>query len=163
MTLYEGMFLLDNQAVRANWRGAKSVVTDVLEKHGAKIATARRWDERKLAYPIQGRQRGTYLLSYYELDVDGIDGLRRDLELSETVLRYLLLRAESVPEVEHGLHAAELDATFEVPPPPEDGAAEEAVDEEEQRGEPRGSARDGEEAEEDGDTADEEDSKEEEE
>jgi len=122
--LYEGMFLLDNQAVRADWRKAKALVTDALEKHGARVATARRWDERKLAYPMKGRQRGTYLLSYYELDAGGIDGLRRELELSETVLRYLLLRAEEVPETERELSAAELDASFEIPLPPEDDSTE---------------------------------------
>lgn len=125
MNLYEGMFLLDNQAVRADWRKAKSLITDTLEKHGAKVNTARRWDERKLAYEIKGRMRGTYLLSYYEVDTQGLDGLRRDLELSEQVLRYMLLRVDEVPAGEQALHEAELDESFEIPLPPEDDAAEE--------------------------------------
>ena len=143
MNLYEGMFLLDNQAVRADWRNAKSTVTGLLEKHGGKVTTARRWDERKLAYPIRGRQRGTYMLAYYELDVGGIDGLRRDLELSENVLRYILLRAEEVPEGEDALHAAELEAGFEVPVPPEDDepAEESTAAEEEQAEQPKASAK----------------------
>jgi small subunit ribosomal protein S6 len=127
VNLYEGMFLLDNQAVRADWRKAKSLVTGTLEKHGAKVNTARRWDERKLAYEIKGRMRGTYLLSYYEVDTQGIDGLRRDLELSEQVLRYMLLRVEEVPAGEQALHEAELDESFEIPLPPEDDAPEEAA------------------------------------
>lgn len=127
MNLYEGMFLLDNQAVRADWRKAKALVTDTLEKHGARVTTARRWDERKLAYEIKGRMRGTYLLSYYEVGTEGIDGLRRDLELSEQVLRYLLLRVDEVPEGEQALHEAELDASFEIPLPPEDDAPEESA------------------------------------
>ncbi len=125
MNLYEGMFLLDNQVVRADWRAAKAVVTDMITKHGGSISTARRWDERKLAYAIKGRQRGTYLLAYYQLGVDGIDGLRRDLELSESVLRYILLRVEQVPEGEQELHAAEQDAGFEIPAPPEDDEPDE--------------------------------------
>ena len=120
MKLYETMLLLDNQAVRAGWRQAKSAVTDVLAKHGARVATARRFDERRLAYPIKGRKRGTYLLAYYEIDPAGTDGLRRELDLSETVLRYIQVGAESVPEAERALHQAELSDTFEVPPPPED-------------------------------------------
>ena len=120
MNLYEGMFLLDNQVVRTDWRNAKSLVTDLLAKHGGEVTTARRWDERKLAYPIEGRQRGTYLLTYYKLSGDGIIGLRRDLELSETVLRYMLTRVDAVPETEQALHDAELDSSFEIPAPPED-------------------------------------------
>ena len=84
MNLYEGMFLLNNDVVRADWQKAKSVVTDVLTKHGAELVTARRWNERKLAYEIKGRKRGTYLLAYYHMGIDGIEGLRRDLELSES-------------------------------------------------------------------------------
>ena len=135
MNLYEGMFLLDNQVVRTDWRNAKSLVTDLLAKHGGEVTTARRWDERKLAYPIEGRQRGTYLLTYYKLSGDGIIGLRRDLELSETVLRYMLTRVDAVPETEQALHDAELDSSFEIPAPPEDDEPDE-VDEPEEEAKP---------------------------
>ena len=128
MKLYETMLLLDNQAVRAGWREAKAAVTEVLTKHGARMATARRFDERRLAYPIKGKKRGTYLLAYYEIDPAGTDGLRRELDLSETVLRYIQIGAESVPETERALHQAELADTFEVPPPPEDVEVETAAD-----------------------------------
>ena len=129
------MFLLDNQVVRTDWRNAKSLVTDLLAKHGGEVTTARRWDERKLAYPIEGRQRGTYLLTYYKLSGDGIIGLRRDLELSETVLRYMLTRVDAVPETEQALHDAELDSSFEIPAPPEDDEPDE-VDEPEEEAKP---------------------------
>ncbi len=120
MSLYEGMFLLDNEVVRADWQKAKSVVADTLTKHGADVLTARRWNERKLAYPIKGRKRGTYLLAYYDISADGIEGLRRDLELSEAVTRYLLLRTDKVPECEIEKGKLELEEGFVPPPPPED-------------------------------------------
>ena len=82
-------------------------MTGTLEKHGATVRAARRWDERKLAYPIKHRMRGTYVLAYYDLETDTIDSLRHDLELSETVLRYLLVRAEEVPADEIEKAAAE--------------------------------------------------------
>ena len=78
-TIYEGMFLLDNQVVRADWARAKAVITDALQKHGAKVLTARRWDERKLAYTIRGRRRATFLLTFFEHAGDGVNGMRRDL------------------------------------------------------------------------------------
>ncbi|MFT5478028.1 MAG: hypothetical protein ACI8Y8_003390, partial [Planctomycetota bacterium] len=33
-TVYEGMFLLDNQVVREDWKAAKALVTATIEKHG---------------------------------------------------------------------------------------------------------------------------------
>lgn len=138
MKLYETMLLLDNQAVRAGWRQAKAGVTEVLTKHGARVVTARCFDERRLAYPIKGKKRGTYLLAYYEIDPAGTDGLRRELDLSETILRYIQVGAESVPETERELHQAELADNFEVPPPPEDvepEGADDALDEAAEEGE----------------------------
>ena len=119
-SLYEGMFLLDNQVVRQDWSKAKSIVTDLLEKHGATIKTARRWDERRLAYPIKKRNRATFLLTYSEIPAEGIATLRRDLELSEDILRYLFLSTDEVPEEEMDLTKAEGSDEFVVPLPPED-------------------------------------------
>jgi len=120
MALYEGMFLLDNDTVRAGWPGAKAVVTDLITKHGGNAVTARRWDERQLAYPIKGKGRATYLLVHFEMPGDSIPPFHRDLEIKDAVLRYLQLRAESVPEEEHALAAAEVEADFSVPEPPDD-------------------------------------------
>jgi small subunit ribosomal protein S6 len=128
--LYEGMFLLDNQLVREDWKRAKALVTDYLEKHGAQVLSARRWDERRLAYDIQRKRRATYLLAYYEIAHDAIPALVRDLELSEPVLRHLQLQVDAVPETERELAAAEDAADFQVPAPPPDDHVEEQAQEE---------------------------------
>lgn len=122
--LYEGMFLVDNEAVREDWKGVKSALTGLVEKHGARVETARRWDERRLAYPIAGRLRGTYFLLHFKSDTQAVAGMRRDLELSEIVLRYILKRVEALPEGEQELSDAELAADYVAPPPPTDEAPE---------------------------------------
>lgn len=129
--LYEGMFLLDNQAVRADWNAAKAVVTSLLAKHGGRVQTARRWDERRLAYNIRGRKRGTYLLAHFEQEGAGSLTLRRDLDIEERVLRYLILAVDALPAGELEASKAELEAGFSVPPPPPDDepAREEQVSE----------------------------------
>jgi small subunit ribosomal protein S6 len=131
--LYEGMFLLDNQVVREDWNKAKGIITETLAKHGAKVLSARRWDERKLAYPIKKKNRATFLLAYYEMGNQHIPELRRDLELNERVLRYMILQVEAIPTTESELAAAEQAEGFAVPAPPPDDAPEPAP-EREQRG-----------------------------
>ena len=59
---YECMCLLDNREVRKGWQPLKETVVGMFKKHGAEMLSARRWDERRLAYPIRGQQRATYLL-----------------------------------------------------------------------------------------------------
>jgi small subunit ribosomal protein S6 len=135
--IYEIMYLLDNNAVRAGWKEAKAAATGLIEKHGGRVLAARRWDERKLAYPIRQRRRGTYLLAHGELAAAGVATLRRELDLTESVLRYLILQVDAVPAGEIELTQAESAAGFVVPvPPPEDvsdaereEAAEEAEEE----------------------------------
>jgi len=124
--LYEGMILLDNDAVRSGWDSAKAKATGLFEKHGVKVHTARRWGERRLAYPIKGRHRGTYLLTYSEIPADSMAGLQRDLEIDEAILRYLFLRADEVPQAETEQSEAEAGAEFTVPEPPADDAHDEA-------------------------------------
>lgn len=122
--LYEAMFLLDNQVVREDWQQAKARVTDTLTKHGAKVVTARRWDERKLAYTVKRKNRATFLLVYYEMGNEHIAAMRRDFDLSEAVLRYLIVSCEAVPAGEAELAAVEQAVDFTVPPPPPDDAVE---------------------------------------
>jgi small subunit ribosomal protein S6 len=128
--IYEIMYVLDNNLVRAGWKDAKAAATGLIAKHGGKVLAARRWDERKLAYPIRQRRRGTYLLAYGEIDPSGVAGLRRELDLTESVLRYLILSAESVPAQELELTQAESAEGFVVPPPPEEASDAEPEEEE---------------------------------
>jgi len=114
------MFLLDNDLVREGWDQAKAKVTDLIAKHGGSTHTARRWAERKLAYPIKRHTRATYMLCHYEIPAEGIPTFVRDLDLSESILRYLLLRADGVPAEEQRLHEAEAGSDFVVEAPPSD-------------------------------------------
>ncbi|MCB9915790.1 MAG: 30S ribosomal protein S6 [Planctomycetes bacterium] len=138
--IYEGMFLLDNAAVRQDWNAAKSIVTGTLEKHGGTVLTARRWDERRLAYPIKKKNRATFLLAYYTMPGANIPDMRRDLELNETVLRSLELAVDAVPEGEQELHAHEQTTEFSVPTPPDDDHVD-FVEQEEEEYVPRGRRR----------------------
>ncbi len=140
---YEGMFLLDNELVRENWKEAKGLVTATLEKHGGKVVAARRWDERRLAYPIRGKHRATYLLAYCEIEGANLVAMRREFDLSERVLRYLITSSPEVPKTELDLSELELAPDFAVPPPPDDDTPEpEAqVEEFQGRGDDDGSGR----------------------
>ena len=95
---YECMCLLDNREVRKGWEPVKESVSAVLTKHGAKVVSSRRWDERRLGYPVRGQSRGTYLLVYFESDTQTLTAIRRDLNFNEAVMRYLTLSCDEVPE-----------------------------------------------------------------
>lgn len=91
MAIYEGMFLLDSGRAAKDWEGTRALVDGVLERYGAKPILRDRWDERKLAYTIKRQKRGTYYLNYFDASGDAVTQIRRDLTLTEGVLRLLIL------------------------------------------------------------------------
>ncbi len=97
MKRYEGMFLFDTAVLR-DWPSIEQEVRRLLERIGARLLVAVKFDERKLAYEIRRRKRGTYVLTYFEASPDKIADLERDARLSETVLRLLVLRAQNLTE-----------------------------------------------------------------
>ncbi len=97
MKRYEGMFLFDN-AVARDWAAIEQEVHRLCDRIKAELLVCVKFDERKLAYEIQRRKRGTYVLTYFEAPEERITQLERDARLSESVLRLLVLRADHVPE-----------------------------------------------------------------
>ncbi len=76
---YEGMFLLDSTKVAVSWDDAVQQVHDILTKHEAEIVASRQWDERRLAYSVEGHKKGTYLLTFFSADAERPEGHHRRL------------------------------------------------------------------------------------
>jgi len=92
--LYEGMFLVDSSKAGADWEGIIATIRTILEKAGAEIDSIRKWDDRRLAYDIKGKSRGTYILSYFRADGGRIKDIEKAVRLSEKIMRVLILSAE---------------------------------------------------------------------
>ena len=90
---YESMFVFP-QAVTADLTAASGHVTDAITRHGGTIVSMTKWDERKLAYDIKGNKRGVYFLCYFTADAQSIPAMERDFNLSEKLLRFLIMRAD---------------------------------------------------------------------
>lgn len=93
---YEGLWLFDSALASKEWDNMVAHVRAILEKQGAKIIRLEKWDDRKLAYDIKNVKRGTYLLGHFQCEPAGIAQIRRDCELSELVLRNLILEDEDL-------------------------------------------------------------------
>jgi small subunit ribosomal protein S6 len=92
------MFLIDNTVATNDWDGAVKHVQEILQKGGAKVLSVEKWAERKLAYKIGPHKRGTYMLVYFEAPTGAITTIRKECQLSETVVRNLILKVEKKPE-----------------------------------------------------------------
>jgi small subunit ribosomal protein S6 len=96
--LYEAMFLIDSAEAAKDWDGILELINKMLTRADAEIVSIRKWDERALAYPIRQCTRGTYILSYFRADGKKIHEIERDVQLSERIIRVLVLRADQLTE-----------------------------------------------------------------
>ncbi len=114
MRLYEGMFIISDTVAGADWETAVKHVEDLLKNRGAEILKSEKWEDRKFAYKLKGYKRGAYLLVYFNAPTDSISPLKRDFELSENVLRTLIVKVdkigESKPEEDAGKTVEEVQA-----------------------------------------------------
>jgi small subunit ribosomal protein S6 len=94
---YEGLFLFP-QAAMTDLQAAQDHVMDLLKRIGAEIISFCKWDERRLAYEIKGNKRGVYFLAFFKADPTRVPRLERDCNLSEHLLRTLVVRADNVPD-----------------------------------------------------------------
>ncbi len=91
MRLYEGLFLVDSNVAAKDWSGIEKHILDLLAKQKVQIEHTEKWPDRRLAYEIKGCKKGTYFLVYFNAEPGAIDEVKRDVALSERILRVLFI------------------------------------------------------------------------
>jgi small subunit ribosomal protein S6 len=91
---YEGLFIFDSNRYARDPAGVSGQIAAMVEKYNGKILANRLWEERRLAYPINGQRKGTYWLTYFRLDSQNLEAMRRDCQINETILRELMLKVD---------------------------------------------------------------------
>lgn len=96
--LYEGMFLFDPAQIGSSLEKAANILRDIFARAEADVVAIYKWDDRKLAFPVEGAKRGLYMLTYFHVRGTQIANIERDVNLSEDILRCLIVKAEFVSE-----------------------------------------------------------------
>ncbi len=90
---YEIMFLIGQ-----NQSGDLAVVIDhikeIISRGHGEILAMKKWDDRRLAYEIGGQKRGLYILCYARCPGADMSHIERDCNLSEKILRTLIIRID---------------------------------------------------------------------
>ena len=95
VNVYEGMFILDSNRYARDQAGVSGQIPDMIQKLEGEMLASRLWEERRLAYPINGHRKGTYWLTYFRLNGDQVTKLTRQFQLNEGILRSLMLKIDS--------------------------------------------------------------------
>lgn len=95
LNVYEGMFILDSARFGRDPEGVANQITKLVEDVGGEIIVSRLWEERRLAYPINGQRRGVYWLTYFQVDSAKMEELNRSSSLFDANLRHLFIKIDA--------------------------------------------------------------------
>ncbi|MFC1574582.1 30S ribosomal protein S6 [Gemmatimonadota bacterium] len=97
MRLYEAVYIfdavLDEAAINQKLERYHELVTG---KDG-EVTAMDHWGPRQLAYPIEKKKIGYYVVAQFNGDPDGLPEFERALKLDEALLRYLVVLNEGEP------------------------------------------------------------------
>jgi small subunit ribosomal protein S6 len=94
MRRYELMLVLRPDAPDDRTQAVIERATRHVVASGGQIVKVAPWGRRRLAYPIERYREGSYHILVFEAPADAIDELERGLNITEEVLRYLVVRIE---------------------------------------------------------------------
>jgi small subunit ribosomal protein S6 len=92
---YEAMFLI-GQGQSGDLAAIIQHIDEIMHRAHATVIAMKKWDERRLAYEIKGQKRGLYILVYFKAQNAQLAHIERDCNLSEKILRTLIIRADHV-------------------------------------------------------------------
>ena len=93
---YELVFIVSPEvADEALETAIENVSQFIIGKKGS-ISDIARWGKRRLAYPIKRSLEGNYVLTRLRMSPRGCKELEANLQISEEILRHLLIRLEKV-------------------------------------------------------------------
>jgi len=91
---YETLLILDSNLYARDPGGVSKQISDIITQAGGEVLVNRLWMEQKLAYPIEKHQKGTYWLTYFEMEGAQVPTINRAFQLAEPVLRELTIKLE---------------------------------------------------------------------
>jgi small subunit ribosomal protein S6 len=105
MRQYESMLILEPDADESAVGSVTERITGVISAAGGEVGTIERWGKRRLAYEIDKRTEGYYLIVQFTADPTTVSELDRVLQLAEGVVRFKVVRrdaAEKAPSPREG-------------------------------------------------------------
>lgn len=90
---------LDDTAVQAQLERVRSAVTAT----GGRVASTDVWGKRRLAYEIDHKHEGYYVVHQVVADGGALDDLERQLRLADEVVRHKLIRLPDKEAARRGL------------------------------------------------------------
>ena len=93
MTNYELMFVIDPALDEEKRAALIETVKGIIEAEGS-VGEVNEWGLRKLAYPIQKKNEGYYVVAEFEAEPTLPQELDRRLRISDQVMRHIIVNKD---------------------------------------------------------------------
>jgi small subunit ribosomal protein S6 len=94
MNKYEVMYVIDTALEDQARADVITRFNGIVESNGGKVERVDEWGKRRLAYPINYKTEGYYVLMYMSAPSELPRELERNFKISDAILRYLVTRLE---------------------------------------------------------------------
>ena len=94
MNQYETVFILTPVLSDAQMKEAVEKFKGILTAEGAEIVNEENWGMRKLAYPIEKKSTGFYVLIEFNAEPTVIEKLEVNFRRDERVIRYITVKLD---------------------------------------------------------------------
>ena len=92
---YELVFIISPEVGDEALEATVDSVSQFVTGKGGIISSVERWGKRKLAYPLKRFLEGTYVLTRFKMKPIWSKELEANLQISEDILRHLLIKLSS--------------------------------------------------------------------
>lgn len=94
MNKYEVLYILNCEADEATLDAQIERFNKIITDNGGTVDTTDKWGRRRLAYPIDFKNEGYYVLLNIQAGAELPVELERNFRISEEVMRYMVVRLE---------------------------------------------------------------------
>lgn len=96
MVNYEGVFIVDPDLQTESTKNVVAQLQELVAKNGGRVDGLQEWGRRKLAYKINKKQDGHYVVLNFQLDPKSTRKFEQTLRLNDNLLRYLLVNKDAL-------------------------------------------------------------------
>ena len=96
MRNYEGVFIINPDLANDAAKGVVTQVQELVTKNGGRVDGLQEWGKRRLAYKINKKHDGNYLVVNFQIDPKVTKKFEQGLRLNDNVMRFLLVNKDAL-------------------------------------------------------------------
>ena len=95
MTNYELMYIIDPTLEQDKKDATVETVNEIVTTNGGEVSEVDVWGMRKLAYPIEKKEEGYYVVMEFKAGTDVPKELDRRLKISDAIIRHQIINKDA--------------------------------------------------------------------